>query len=652
MTDLLSLPMAHVLTLALLHFLWQGALVAIGLRVFLAFARSANSCYAASLAALVVMLCFPIATCIMLAQAPSADFPAVTLHGDEAFAPFSIDGAATTQSSPGVAQSIAALQLILLAGWLVGVMVLSARLVTGYVGTLWLRGGLSPLPTRFSDRLVRLEKRLGVVARGRVFLSNRIDEAMAIGCLRPLVLLPLAWMDLPPSVVEAVIAHELAHIRRLDLWATWLQRLAETLLFYHPAVWWISRRMSVDRELCCDELAVEATSCRGEYAKALETIARRKCSPPVFLSTSFGGGNMSLLQRVRSVLSGGSREPLTWSTGAAACLAPLLAFAALASWSPLHATANAQDAKAPVKNEVDEPSEKNANEGKEKVAREEKGQADKKAGAQEEQFNLDKFQPENEREKHLLAVIHQLQSEIAKTRQIADDIREIKDKLEYKAKSSAADQEAAHAKKAALIKEQSAAHEKEGVAKKEKRKEQGEAPKKTLKEKGLGEAPKKEFSKEDVLKKPVNKGDHPKKEFVKGEGQKDNGKSGKEPTKEIRKGDGQKDPVKKADQPKKEFVKGEDKDGAKKGEEPKKPFAKGEGRKESVKKEFIKGEGQKDGGKSGKEPTKEIRKGGDQKEPVKKGDNPKHEDVKQKEDVNKGSEQGKERVDKQVDAEN
>ena len=68
---------------------------------------------------------------------------------------------------------------------------------------------------------------------------------MVVGILRPMVLLPAAWIaEMPPEILEAVIAHELAHIRRRDLWATFFQRLVETLLFYHPAVWWISRRVS------------------------------------------------------------------------------------------------------------------------------------------------------------------------------------------------------------------------------------------------------------------------------------------------------------------------------------------------------------------------------------------------------------------------
>jgi UDP-N-acetylmuramoyl-L-alanyl-D-glutamate--2,6-diaminopimelate ligase len=75
-----------------------------------------------------------------------------------------------------------------------------------------------------------------------------------------MVLLPVCWLtEMTPEVLEAVVAHELAHVRRWDLWVNLFQRLVETLLFYHPAVWWVSRRVRLEREMCCDELAVSVT---------------------------------------------------------------------------------------------------------------------------------------------------------------------------------------------------------------------------------------------------------------------------------------------------------------------------------------------------------------------------------------------------------
>jgi antitoxin component YwqK of YwqJK toxin-antitoxin module len=139
-------------------------------------------------------------------------------------------------------------------------------------------------------------------------------------------LLPLSWLtDMPPDALEAVIAHELAHIRRWDVWANLLQRLVETLLFYHPAVWWLSRRLSLEREMCADELAVAATKQRVVYAEALELIGGKRLNETAGqLAAAMGGKEMMLLHRVRNVLGfAPSRETTRWwPVGLLALLVP------------------------------------------------------------------------------------------------------------------------------------------------------------------------------------------------------------------------------------------------------------------------------------------------------------------------------------------
>ena len=95
----------------------------------------------------------------------------------------------------------------------------------------------------------------------------------------------------------------MAHIRRLDLWVNLFQRFLETLLFYHPAVWWLSHRVRLAREMCCDELAAAATGERVVYASALELAARKRLRPAgSFLEVALGVTRMTLLKRVRNVL--------------------------------------------------------------------------------------------------------------------------------------------------------------------------------------------------------------------------------------------------------------------------------------------------------------------------------------------------------------
>ena len=160
----------------------------------------------------------------------------------------------------------------------------------------------------------------------RVFVSAVARESVVAGFLRPMVLLPAAWLaEMPPEVLEAVIAHEMAHIRRFDLWVNLFQRLLETLLFYHPAVWWLSRRVRLAREMCCDELAAAATGERVVYASALELAARKRLTPArSLLEVALGVTRMTLLRRVRNVLglAAQSERGRWWPAAVLALLVP------------------------------------------------------------------------------------------------------------------------------------------------------------------------------------------------------------------------------------------------------------------------------------------------------------------------------------------
>ena len=105
-----------------------------------------------------------------------------------------------------------------------------------------------------------------------------------------MVLLPSATLlGLTPEQLEAVIAHELAHIKRYDYLVNMLQMLVETLLFYHPAVWWLSARIRHERELCCDDLAVDSCGDALCYARALTRLERLRISAPAAALGSTGG---------------------------------------------------------------------------------------------------------------------------------------------------------------------------------------------------------------------------------------------------------------------------------------------------------------------------------------------------------------------------
>jgi beta-lactamase regulating signal transducer with metallopeptidase domain len=330
--SIFSQPASQAVTLALVHFIWQGALIAALLVavVELLRIRRPQARYACSLVALLLMAACPLGTVAW--QGIRSQESGVGSQADDNGPTTEEIAETTTHYSPLTTHTVlSSAQPYLLAAWLAGVGFFGCRLLGGLVGLRRLRRGALPLVGELGHRVDRLGERLGMKARSLVRLSTRVSEAMAVGLLRPIVLIPAAWVtEMPPAMLEAVIAHELAHLRRQDLWINLLQRVVETLLFYHPAVWWLSRRLRAERELCCDELAVAATGRRLEYVQALEHVARQQVAlvEPLLAAGIRGERNMRLLQRVRNVLGlSAASDRSLWPAGLLALALPLGAWA-------------------------------------------------------------------------------------------------------------------------------------------------------------------------------------------------------------------------------------------------------------------------------------------------------------------------------------
>jgi beta-lactamase regulating signal transducer with metallopeptidase domain len=130
--------------------------------------------------------------------------------------------------------------------------------------------------------------------------SSLVDTPTVIGWVKPVILLPVAaFAGLSPSQVEAILAHELAHIRRHDFLVNLLQTFAETILFYHPAVWWLSARIRAEREHCCDVVALSVCGDAVSYAEALVELESRRTVHSRLAMAATGG---SLMTRVRRLL--------------------------------------------------------------------------------------------------------------------------------------------------------------------------------------------------------------------------------------------------------------------------------------------------------------------------------------------------------------
>ena len=328
-------PTWRPLAATLLHFVWQGLVVAAAWKVLFRCFRDCRSQtqYLLGLAGLLALTACPIGTFALLKSNAEADrvrpIPVGAVEwqasnsDDVCAVPVRIPKVMAAAAQPAhwqdaIQQWADAGQPYLIAGWMAGLTILSGRLLFGFVGARRLRRGRRPVSAALADRVAVLAGRLGLRMVPGVFVSDVVRDAVVTGLLRPMVLLPAAWLlEMTPELLEAVIAHELAHIRRFDLWVNLFQRLVETILFYHPAVWWLSHRVRLVREMCCDELAVAATGERVVYATALEFAAQRRLAPAKpLLAVALGATRMTLLSRVRNVLGlpDGEKKGRWWPT--------------------------------------------------------------------------------------------------------------------------------------------------------------------------------------------------------------------------------------------------------------------------------------------------------------------------------------------------
>ncbi|MFN0165726.1 MAG: GWxTD domain-containing protein, partial [Bryobacteraceae bacterium] len=202
--------------------------------------------------------------------------------------------------------------------WLAGVCGLTTRALGGWsILILRSRRGRREAAASVRSRAERLAAALGV-SRVRVFESLASAVPATCGWLRPVILLPASSITgLPPEQLEAVLTHELAHIARHDYLVNLLQVAVETLLFFHPAVWWISGHIRHEREVCCDELALTVYQDRLQYSRALLAVEEQRS---LFAMAASGGDLRTRIERILSTQPAGKASP---------DLTPFLAIAAL-----------------------------------------------------------------------------------------------------------------------------------------------------------------------------------------------------------------------------------------------------------------------------------------------------------------------------------
>ncbi|MDE3166587.1 MAG: GWxTD domain-containing protein [Acidobacteriota bacterium] len=288
----LNAPVTAALGRTLIHFIWEGALIAAMLWLMLAALRraSAQARYLASCAAMAAMAASFLATALA-SGAQAVRFPVLVSPpfafplGDGSPGPW------TSAPRPFATWAVAI--------WLAGVVLLLARRAGGWLAArrILSRGAIAADQRALS--LLERARRRAAVARAVTLVESALATTPAvIGWLRPVILAPAGWLlSLPPEHAEAVLLHELAHIRRHDFLVNLLVSAVQDVLFYHPAVWWAAGVIRRERENCCDDLVIEWGGDRRSYARTLASLEGLRAGEPILAAT---GG--SLAARIRRLI--------------------------------------------------------------------------------------------------------------------------------------------------------------------------------------------------------------------------------------------------------------------------------------------------------------------------------------------------------------
>jgi GWxTD domain-containing protein len=358
-------PGAAALGWTLAHSLWEGALAALLLAAALGVLRSSRARYAVGCLAMLAML----AGLYLTFQHVLAE---QRIQGGSG------QGLAIRPAPPGlgdgsiVAKVPARFRAVdylpwLAPFWIAGVMFFQLRGVASWLFARRLgRKGVCAATAFWQDRLNRLAARVRLSRPATLLESCLAEVPVVVGYVRPVILMPVGLMTgLPAGQIEAILLHELAHIRRHDYLVNLMQIVVESLVFYHPAVWWISGVIRAERENCCDDVVVATQGDAFAYAAALAALEENRGAVRYAVLAATGG---SLVKRVRRLLIQPEGPRATLTPVLSAAILTVTAAAVMAAWqtsapprppappvpdappmpAPVRLLAQAQDAAAPV----------------------------------------------------------------------------------------------------------------------------------------------------------------------------------------------------------------------------------------------------------------------------------------------------------------
>jgi len=292
----LTQTLIQALGWSLVHFVWQGCVIALVLAVVLLLTRKARAQLRYAIACVALLLCaaLPIWKFVQgLERGANVD---VTLQATAQVAMSTEDVHPLMQVSAVVQNNLHWIVFC----WALVVALLSVRLC---LGLWWLQGYSSgqrgQVNLYWQAQLDELAQQFALPGRVLLRVVKGIESPLTIGWLRPMVLVPASLVTgMEPSYLQALLAHELAHIRRYDYLLNLIQNLIEMILFFHPAVWWISKKIRNERENIADDLAASMLGEPRRLALALQELELLQFTTPQLAQAAHGGNLMSRIKRL------------------------------------------------------------------------------------------------------------------------------------------------------------------------------------------------------------------------------------------------------------------------------------------------------------------------------------------------------------------
>nr|WP_315249001.1 M56 family metallopeptidase [uncultured Duganella sp.] len=284
----------YALGMTLMHFLWQGLLLGCATAVLLTLLRNSRAEYRYLAACCALLACLGWPAFDLWQRLASGALPSSA----------SFQG---LQAAYGAARELSWFDLgdalrHIVSLWALCATVLALRML---IGLLWIervsrQQNTHPGQQRWEAELAQLAQRFGITRAVRLRVTATLASPVTADWWRPVVLVPASLLSgMPQDLLHALLAHEMAHIKRHDYAVNLLQNVIETLLFYHPAVWWISRRIRVERELIADHLAAQQLGEPRRLALALSELEKLRFADQQLALAASGG---DLVQRIQHLL--------------------------------------------------------------------------------------------------------------------------------------------------------------------------------------------------------------------------------------------------------------------------------------------------------------------------------------------------------------